>query len=94
MGLDISFSKSEALSAGLRHTYSRRGTDEEILHAEDSGHREWLQEMVDLISLDGKSWRDADIFDDSISVRANKWGTFYTPLVTFLNNNHITFGEF
>lgn len=99
MGLDISFSLARATEAGLQLTKDTNGTEEEIATAKaeqygDDGYIAWLAETIDILHVpDTDLLVRADIFEDQISVRANKWGKAYTPLTQWLTDNNIEWGE-
>jgi len=99
MGLDISFNKEAAVAAGLILTQTQRGTDEEVDQAITTDDREeyieWLREKVTVITVPTANVSaEAEDFDGSLTVRANKWGRVYGPLTGWLTVNQITWREF
>jgi hypothetical protein len=98
MGLDISFSRKEAIEAGMETTAMRNGSDASIQLAEedeaDGRYLEWLYEVQQVIRVPGmEHWVNDEGLDTCI-VRANKWGMTYKPLTEWLTYNAIEWSEF
>ena len=102
MGLDIAFSYEEAIKAGLIIKKQKRGTEEEIyyaLHPEsrhlDLGYVDWLKSEMSYINVPYADHNvEVDIYDNKVSVRANKWGKTYRPLTKWLMENNISWYEY
>lgn len=106
MGLDISFSKAKAIEAGMVLTIERRGTDSEIAEYKAStasdDDPDYLKYLVGSyvhariflgIGLGNKSFEVDGYANDTLFVRANKWGNLYAPLTAWLSANQISWIE-
>jgi len=98
MGLDISFSREEAVEAGMETSAMRNGSDASIQLAEedeaDCRYLEWLYEVQQVIRVPGmEHWVNDEGLDTCI-VRANRWGMTYKPLTEWLTYNAIEWSEF
>lgn len=91
MGLDVSFNRKAALEAGLvlqqsSYTYFNYGPNNEEIPVE-------VPETI--IAVPGCDHFVADDGnEESIIVRANKWGRTYAPLTEWLKANNISWEEF
>ena len=99
MGLDLAFNRETAQKAGIVITQERRGSDDEITYALESGvdkeYLAWLSSLVTYISIPGTNMSVEDCgSSDDIVVRANKWGRVYEPLTNWLKANNIEWSEF
>jgi hypothetical protein len=99
MGLDIAFNRGAAIKAGLILTQERNGTDDYIAWAkandEDTDFIAYLERVENVVQVPGTNLHVCDDgIGDSIIVRANKWGSVYAPLTTWLHANNITWSEF
>jgi hypothetical protein len=98
MGLDVSFSRSKAIAAGMQLKMLRNGTDEESRAAYEQGddsYAQWLlqeEECIEIPTVGGYTSNHG--CDDRISVRANKWGMIYYPLTAWLRENGILWDEY
>lgn len=105
MGLDIAFSRSKAVAAGIKLTKSCNGTAAQIREAiamagESDGYMD--HSYVDYLSRENTlievPYSDHYVQDDGtkaeIVVRANRWGSTYAPLTQWLKENDITWTEF
>lgn len=99
MGLDISFDRNKALTAGLQTKIVRNGTDEDVRIAtvwgEDEYYIQWLQESSECVII---PFTEALVTNDGIGnlivLRANKWGDNYLPLTLWLKHHNIEWEEF
>ena len=103
MGLDISFSREEAIEAGMETSAMRNGSDESIRKAErdiaegvldDEDYVKWLYEVQQVVRVPGMEHWVHDEGLDTCIVRANKWGRTYKPLTEWLTYNAIEWSEF
>jgi len=103
MGLDISFSRKEAIEAGMETSAMRNGSDESIRKAErdiaegvldDGDYVKWLYEVQQVVRVPGMEHWVHDEGLDTCIVRANKWGSTYKPLTEWLTYNTIQWSEF
>jgi hypothetical protein len=106
MGLDISFSKAKALEAGMVLEIKRRGSLRDIAELKalpvterDPEYLKYLLSPASVatifcgISRGSKSFEIDGYADETLFVRANKWGNLYAPLTEWLIANHITWDE-
>jgi hypothetical protein len=98
MGLDISFSRTKAIKAGLELvTLDCRLDSEEISDdlREDPDFMRWATEQVICVKVPGADHLvEDDGVADRITVRANRWGHTYYPLTDWLKANNIEWDEF
>ena len=100
MCLDIAFSRSLALAAGATLTKHREGTDEQIANAKldipvDTFYVQYLESVNEYFQFPNYPYIISNSgTDNSIIIRANKWGSLYKPLTEWLINNNITWSEF
>ena len=105
MGMDVSFSRKDAINSGLKLVRATNGSPESIKEAEleakenpserGMGYLKWLQREEELVKV---PFTDLLVCNDSsddetIVVRANRWGQVYRPLTTWLRNNRIIWDE-
>lgn len=97
MGLDISFNLKPALIQGME---TRIGVEAGLEYDDEDGQMTVEPERImSLVRLPGQEvWREADLFISThgtvrAMVRANRWGTFYAPLVDFLEQHDIKWVE-
>jgi len=105
MGLDITFSRQEAIDCGFTFEMARNGSDEQIkeylAEAEreeyyDEGYYDWLHTEIELINIPHTSIsliNDGTTTSQNCIVRANKWGPAYLPLTTWLKINRVEWQE-
>lgn len=101
MSLTLLFPRSPAIEAGLKHRIERVATDAEIeiavANQDNPDYIDYLRTMQELIRVPGtKQWRENYLFgmdDQTIQVTANKWGSFYEPLIQFLREHGIEWEE-
>ena len=100
MGLDIAFSRTDAMNVGLEIKTVQNGTSDEIHQAKaeefvDQDYVAWLQEHSVVVKVpEYPYWTDDGGMGDDVIVRANKWGTLYEPLTHWLSENGISWTEF
>jgi hypothetical protein len=102
MGLDVRFSRKEAIAAGIVIATMRNGSDEDIAIEQanpdcDPDYLAWLMHSDEVIQVPGtQSFVDSNSCpeEEDIYVRANKWGNVYTPLTKWLAANNIAWEEF
>ena len=100
MGLDISFDRNKALTAGLQTKIVRNGSDSELKialgwYGEDEDYIQWLQESSECVIIPfTEAFVTNDGVGDRVVVRANKWGDNYLPLTLWLKHHNIELDEF
>jgi hypothetical protein len=100
MGLDIRFNRQAALNAGLVMEFQQNGdaeavAEEKLKDYPDLGYIAWLEAEEEILQVPGTDiWVANDGIEDSITVRANKWGSKYYPLTAWLTANNIPWDEF
>ena len=102
MGLDIAFDKELALKAGLVTHKERNGCEQSIKQAmndplAEDDYKAWLQAEITVLHVPNTDITTevyADTEDPRFIVRANKWGSIYKPLTTFLTEANIPWEEF
>ena len=105
MGLDITFSRQEAIDCGFTFEMARNGSDNEIAqHVTEQllgepvqeGYLEWLNTEIELINIPHTSIslvNAGTTTSENCIVRANKWGPAYLPLTTWLKINRVEWQE-
>ena len=100
MGLDVRFNKTKAVEAGLILRDRANGSPEELAialkHESSPDYIAWLKEVEATMEVPNRDgvYISADIHEDSITVRANKWGLTYIPLTDWLREHSITWEEY
>ena len=98
MGLDISFNREKAIAAGLVLSQMANGTEDSIAEAQsqhdDTGYLEWLMRIEEVVHVPGTNMVTTNDGVDAIVIRANKWGSIYGPMTTWLKANNIEWTEF
>jgi hypothetical protein len=95
MGLDISFNKEKAMSAGMKFSIEPNGDEEDLERAKDDpdpGYIAWLKDSTLFYKIDTYPYyRDCYEYDGNITTKA---GRIYKILTKFLTDNNITWDEF
>jgi hypothetical protein len=104
MGLDIKFNLVEAMVAGMTIHAKQTGSSSAIANAElavaedpcdqNQEYLSWLEEVC--VYADIPHYPNSfvlEVIDTKAYVRANKWGSLYEPLTTFLRDNNIIWDE-
>lgn len=100
MGLDISFNREQAIAAGLQLNMLARSTEEEIAealqgpYAEDKDYIQYLQRVEEVVHIPGTEYVAENGGVDTIVIRANKWGSIYGPITSWLRSHNIEWSEF
>ena len=104
MGLDIKFNLSDALAAGMAMRKEVTGSAQEIEIAEqqyaeepsvaNQNYIDWLKADQQLGGIPGYAlFFNVEVVESNAYVRANKWGSLYDPLTSFLGTNNIPWHE-
>lgn len=99
MGMDVYFNKTAAVAAGLVLRIERNGSDERIAEEQAAEHPdldyiEWLSSASLVMDVPNANHSvSADVYEETVSVRANKWGSTYAPLTEWLLEHGISWGE-
>ena len=103
MGLDISFSKQQAVEAGL-HLFvgEPNGCPQSVQEAEDNedwGYAKWLGERPTLMDIPNTD-HCVEYYESSgarshplLFIRANRWGNTFYPITEWLTSHNITWEE-
>ena len=100
VGLDVQFNKTKAVEVGLVLRDRANGTTEDIAIAvkneSSPNYIAWLKEVETVMEVPNRDGINihADIHEDTITVRANKWGLTYIPLTDWLREHSITWEEY
>ena len=97
MGLDIAFNREKAIAAGLQLSKMANGTEDSIAAAqecEDADYLAWLQREEEVVHVPGTNMVTTNDGVSAIVIRANKWGSIYGPMTTWLKANNIEWTEF
>ena len=98
MGLDLGFTSKVLKLNGVETMTDTNGSEQDAVEAEkneDYGYANWLRtEELYFKVPNMEHWVQYSAWEDKIAIRANKWGSTYTPVTEFLTKHNISWSEF